>query len=141
MAALTADRDTPCSYSERTKRLAVKAATKIYAGALVAIDATGYALPAADAAGHVVQGRCTVGADNTGGANGAKYVEVDVGVFSYNVSAALLASGWASTGVSVEVQDDNTVALPGDAGTVNNIAAGKLEYIDAEGLFWFKVGI
>ena len=54
MAALTADRDTPTSYSERVKPLKVKAAANIRIGALVAVDATGYALPASDTAGQVV---------------------------------------------------------------------------------------
>lgn len=139
MAALTADRDTPQSYSQRVKPLKVKANAKIFAGALVAVDATGFALPAADAAGMVVQGRATTSVDNTGGANGAKTVVVDVGVFSYNVSAALLASGAASQGANVEVVDDNTLGTTADG--VNNIVAGKLAYIDADGLFWFEIGL
>lgn len=141
MAALTADRDTPTSYSQRVKPLGVKANAIIFAGALVAVDATGFALPAADAAGMVVMGRATTKVDNTGGANGAKIVMVDVGVFSYNAAANLAASGRASQGASVEVVDDNTLGLAGDAGTVANIVAGKLEYVDADGLFWFAIGL
>ncbi len=64
--------------------LDVKSNTKIYEGAMVALD-DGYAVSASAKSTLVVAGRCEKYVDNTGtgGTNGAKQVTVKRGVFAY----------------------------------------------------------
>lgn len=84
----------------------VKTGTTIYKGALVAVDATGYAVPAVGTAVRVV-GVAYETVANTG-ASGSVTVRVwRSGTFQFN------ASGMAVTniGAKVYVTDDNTVQL------------------------------
>ena len=63
---MTEERDTP---KREGKMIVIGVATgeKIFAGAIVARNAAGYALAAADAAGLVVVGRAEKTVDNTAG--------------------------------------------------------------------------
>jgi hypothetical protein len=83
----------------------VKAATTIFKGAIVGVDATGYAKPAAPADKRIV-GIAYEGSNNTIGANGATLVRV-----SRKGSVVLNATGitQANIGDKVYVTDDNTV--------------------------------
>ncbi|MEM1371746.1 MAG: hypothetical protein AAGG72_05905, partial [Pseudomonadota bacterium] len=74
MAALTADRNTKRRSADR-RSFAVKAAAKIYAGALVAIDANDVVSPMAAATGLKGVGCAISRADNTDGADGDIRVE------------------------------------------------------------------
>ena len=68
--SLSADRNTP--YREtRTIAVPVAANAKIYSGAQVAANATGFATPAAPGVNLSYLGRAEVFIDNTGGADGA----------------------------------------------------------------------
>jgi len=98
----------------------VKASTTIYKGALVAIDtATGYAVPASDAAGQIFVGVAVEKADNSAGSDGDKEVRVfRTGTFQFNCSGA--DQTWV--GKKVYAVDDNTVALA--AGTANTVLVG-----------------
>ncbi len=106
----------------------VAAAVKIHAGALVAVNAAGFTLPAVTTATRI-RGVALVSADNTLGAAGDAFVEIERGAF-------LLANGTAAPvtrahiGATVFVVDDNTVGSA-SAGT---IAAGKCLDVLPEGV-------
>ena len=72
--------------------------------------------------------RCTV--DNTGGANGAKSVEVDKGTFRWaNDAANPIAQ--ANVGGEAYVLDDNTVSLLGTGRSI----AGIIFQVDVTGVW------
>ncbi len=81
---LTAGRNTVEIQDGKTLILPVKANTKIFDGSLVALDATGYAVPGATADTLIAAGRAEVFVDNTGGADGAVSVKVRRGVFKFD---------------------------------------------------------
>ena len=62
----------------------VAAATVIYEGSLVALDANGYAIPAKKAAGLIAVGRAEEFIDNKSGGNGDVTVAVKRGIFIWN---------------------------------------------------------
>jgi hypothetical protein len=129
MAALTKDRNTVSAWKGRRISLKVKANAVIYKGAMVAVDATGFAVPAADTAGLKVMGVAQDSVNNTGGADGAVSVDVDKGVFLVNNNGTN-AVVQATVGSDCQVADDNTVRASGAA---NNIVAGVVDFIDATG--------
>ena len=125
MAALTADRQTPCRGIVTQSEYPVVAATKIYSGGLVALNSAGFALPAADAASHKVVGVAKKYVDNSAGANGALKVIVETGLFELNATSITQAM----VGVVMQVVDDNTFD---DVLGTNGIKAGRLvRYISA----------
>lgn len=131
MAALTADRNTAAKTLGRRISLKVKAATKIFAGSIVAVEAaTGWAVPAGDTVGHQVVGRAESQVDNSTGANGDKEVVVHKGVFKWNNGAAPVVQ--ATIGDTVMVQDDNAVRIT----STNSIPAGVADSIDVDGGVW-----
>lgn len=130
--ALTADRNTPLKYAEI---IGVPQATntKIYAGALVAANATGYATPGAVATTLTYLGRAEEASDNTGGANGAKTVLVRrKQAFKFKNHAADLVT-LAELGKTCYIVDDETVAKTN--GTSTRSAAGKVVGIDTDGVW------
>lgn len=132
--ALTADRDTP----ERAGvdfSFPVAAATKIYAGALVALNAAGDAVPGATATTLTAVGRADEQVDNTGAA-GDKVVAVRKGVFRFGNSAAGDAITKAEIGADAYIVDDETVA--GTDGTGTRSVAGKIVDVDADGV-WVEI--
>jgi len=132
--ALTADRDTP----ERDGvdfSFPVAAATKIYAGALVALNAAGDAVPGATATTLTAVGRADEQVDNTGAA-GDKVVAVRKGVFRFGNSAAGDAITKAEIGADAYIVDDETVA--GTDGTGTRSVAGKIVDVDADGV-WVEI--
>ena len=107
MAQLTADRK-----SERKQgslfALPAAASARVYAGALVTADSSGYLQPATDASGQAFMGVSKKEADNTSGANGDVTCEGYLkGVFQMN------ASGMTQADLVKEafVVDDNTIGL------------------------------
>lgn len=130
MAALAQDRSTP----RRTGRfvsLPVAAATIIYAGAMVARDAAGNAVPASDTAGLVVLGRAEAQIDNQLGAAGDLAILVRGGVYAYAHSGLTPAA----IGKPAFVSDDQTVA----ASSTNAVLAGYLVDVDDSGA-WVALG-
>jgi hypothetical protein len=109
--------------------LPVAAATMLYAGTLVAIDASGNAVPAADTAGLKVLGRCEEDVVNAGLA-GAKSVRVKRGVFRF-ANSATSAVDADDVGLPCYVEDDSTVAETGD----NSIVAGIVIEVGSEGVW------
>jgi hypothetical protein len=133
MAALTGDaqRRRKGQITEQVYQVAANAV--IYYNAIVALDASGYLVPAADTAGLDVVGIADEPANNTGGANGALEVRVYRG-------AALIATTGASKLVQADVGgdafilDDNTVVKT--AGTTNNVVGGEvLELANADAVW------
>jgi hypothetical protein len=114
----------------------VGAGVVIFNGALIALNTAGYIVPAGDVVGNVNVGRAESYVDNTGGANGAKEVIYAPGVLKLATSGAN-AVLQADVGKTVYSLDDQTVVKA--AGVTNNIAAGMLEEIDADGDVWVRV--
>jgi len=129
--ALSADRDTPHRYKERKIVLKVKDDAIIYAGALVAVDANGYAVPASDTANLIVKGRAEHAVDNTNGGDGGATVEVSTGVFLWDNDAATNDVIQADMGRPVYVKDDHTVTQA--TGAAQNVVAGIAEELDSDG--------
>lgn len=132
MVALVQDRNTEYTDGELIA-VPVLANTKIYAGALVAINAAGFAVPGAVATTLTYFGRAEAAADNTGGANGAKVVEVrrrKAFKWANHGADAIVA---ADLGKTCYIVDDQTVAKTNGGNTRS--AAGQVVKIDADGVW------
>jgi hypothetical protein len=106
------------------------AATTIYAGTMVSLNAAGNAIPAADTASTRVVGRAASTVVNAGSAGDLSIV-IERGAFKYNNSAANPVT-IASIGLPCFVVDDNTVAVA--AGPTNDIKAGIVLRVDSDGV-------
>jgi hypothetical protein len=131
MTALAKERNTKERFGEIEDH-PVKAATKIWAGSLVVIDA-GYAAPGRTATGLLVAGRAEETVDNSTGAAGDLKVRVKRGKFLWGNSAAGDLIAQANVGAVVYIVDDQTVALT--SATSTRSAAGKVVAIDAAGVW------
>jgi len=137
MAALTADRNT----ARRENRMfvdPVAAAVKIFAGAIVMLDASGNAKPGVTGVGLVARGRAEEQVDNLTGAAGAKAVKVERGVFAYKSDGTLTR---ANIGKTVYVVDDQTFAATD--GTATRSAGGTLKDLEGTGATataWVEIG-
>lgn len=129
---LTADRNTPRKDGE-TIVVPVAANKKIYAGALVAADASGYATPGATATTLTALGRAEESVDNTGGANGAKSVTVRRGVFLFKNSAGDPVTQ-AELGKTCYIVDDETVSKSNAGGNTQSVA-GKVLGVGSDGVW------
>lgn len=110
----------------------VAASTTIEAGKLVAVNAAGYAVEAADTAGLIVHGRAEEKVDNSSGSNGDKTVKVRRNkAFKYANSSGNAAT-IANIGDNLYVEDDETVST--DGGT-NSIVAGKCLGVESDGVW------
>jgi len=121
---LTKNRDTR-EIAGALVRLTVKTGATIYAGALVAVDSTGYAVPASDAAGLKVVGR----AEHQAAAG--QPVMVKRGVFLYNNKTGDKVTA-AHIGGYCYAADDETVQ--GTANT-NEVVAGIVRGVTADGVY------
>ncbi len=133
MTPLTEERDTAKREGKIIVR-GVKTGVTILAGAMVARNAAGYALPAADAAGLTVEGRAAKTVDNSDGQDGDLQVEIEQGFFLYD-SAGLTA---ADAGKDCYAADDHTVNLTGGS---NHVFAGVIGEVVSETEVWVKMGI
>jgi hypothetical protein len=130
---LSADRLT--NYREGVEiDLPVAASTKIYAGSLVMINASGYAVPGADTASCKFGGVALEQADNSTGANGAKNVRVRrTGAFEF----AATSITQAMLGDSMYLVDDQT--FDDGAGTTNDIKCGTLVKYSSATKGWIDI--
>jgi len=121
--------DTP-SRSGSSVSLPVAAATALFAGGLIALNAAGDAVPASDTASLKVIGRCAADVDNSAGAAADLDVVVERGVYRFaNSTTDTLTK--ADVGTAAIVEDDETV---GDGTTpAQGIVAGLIVAIDADG--------
>jgi hypothetical protein len=136
MSALTADRQTLRKPGENYD-YPVAAGVKIYAGALVVLNATGYAKPGVTGTGLVAVGRAEMYVDNTNGNDGDVRVSVRIGVYHWANSSAENAITIAEIGDVCYVVDDQTVAKTNGSGTRS--PAGIVDDVDATGV-WVRMG-
>lgn len=132
MAALTEDRNTHRRDGDYIY-MGVAAAKTIYAGSLVARDASGYATPGAVATTLLGQGRAEEQIDNSAGIDGALSVQVRKGVFKFGNSAAADAITIAEIGDYCYIVDDQTVAKTDGSGTRST--AGRIYQVDSDGVW------
>lgn len=132
MAALTKDRDTKMRAGDIYVH-PVKAATKIFAGSLVCLDAAGNAQPGAVATTLIAVGRAESQVDNSAGAAGDETVHVRKGTFLWGNSTSTDAITRAEIGDDCYVVDDQTVAKT--SGTSTRSIAGKIRDVDAQGVW------
>lgn len=115
MAALTDD--TPTTRREGTMfDIPVAAGGKVFLGAMVNIDANGYAKPATDTAGEKFAGISETNFDNTAGVDGADII-VGLREFVFDLAAAGMTQ--AAVGEKAYIVDDQTIGLGIDAQPVN----------------------
>ena len=127
MAALTNVRDTS-ELGGKYIALPVKGATTIYQGAIVAVDANGYAIPGKKAASLKAAGRAEETVENKGG-DGDAVIRVSRGtfVFENSTSGKITAADVLSL---CYMEDDQTVTETGTGASV----AGLVIRVDDEGV-------
>lgn len=136
MTALTADFNarTRPGGSMRVDAYPVAASTTIYKGGIVAINSSGYAVPAGDTAGHRVAGIAVKKADNASGSAGDIDVQVEslvvVRLPATSITQAMLFD-------PVYVVDDNTV--DDAAGATNEVFAGYLVEYESATAGWVLI--
>jgi hypothetical protein len=113
----------------------VAAGAVIYLGAMVCVNASGYAVPAADTSGFKFVGWAVAKVDNTGGADGAKKVIVRRASL-FRVKGSNLAQ--AQVGASMYVVDDETVGAAAEA--TNNVLVGSLAIYESATTGWVLAG-
>lgn len=131
---LGSDRNTPVRTGELL-HLPVAANAKIYAGALVALNTGGYAVPGSTTTGLKAAGRAEEQADNTGGADGARWITVRRGVFKF-ANSGTDPVGQAHVLGDCYIVDDQTVAATDGTGTRSR--AGKVLGVEADGV-WVEI--
>ncbi len=132
MSALTQDRNT----LRRDGALiepGVAANTRIYAGALVAINAAGFAVPGSTSATLHGAGTALHAVNNTDGTDGATRVRIDKRPACFGNSASDDAITLADIGQDCFIVDDQTVARTNGADTRS--IAGKVFDVDANGVW------
>jgi len=134
VTALTQDRNTPYRQGDIFTH-PVAAAARIFVGALVALDANGFAAPGSTATGLTALGVAWSRADNGGGADGDITVRVRRGVFRF-ANAGTDTIDRTHIGGTAYIVDDQTVAANDGAGTRS--AAGTIRDVDAQGV-WVEI--
>lgn len=110
-------------------------AMKIYRGAIVCLNSTGYAAKGAATSTYKTIGVSLEQVDNTDGDDGDLTVKVQEGVFKFvNLSTDLITI--AEIGQACYVLDDQTVAKTSDGGA--RPIAGKVRGVDIDGV-WVEV--
>lgn len=136
MASLSKDRDTP-KRSGDTLVLGVAEGKKIFAGALVARNAGGYATPGATSTALLGVGRAEEYVDNSGGLDGDKAINISKGVFLFRNAPEDDEITRADIGNDCYIVDDQTVAKTDGEGTRS--IAGRIFDIELAGV-WVKFG-
>jgi hypothetical protein len=149
MAALTNSRNTPeMADGGRIRVIAVEANTTVFLGSMVAIDASGYAVPASATtttanaqrivgrAERVHDGIPGANAVNNPGAAGAISIVARKGVFMFDQDGSIAA---AQLGQVCFATDDHTVTAAdraSGASVQQYAAAGEVVAIDPSGQVW-----
>lgn len=118
---LTRGRNTTEFADGRTLVLPVKGGAKIFDGALVAVDATGMAVPGSKSDKLIAAGRAEEFVDNTAGADGEVTIRVRRGVFKWNNAATGAVTAKDVLG-KCYIADDETVTSTATGASV----AGKV---------------
>lgn len=135
-AALSAARDTKAKSNLRLN-IGVKTGVTIYAGALVAVDATGYAIPASDATGLTILGRATKTVAGGSDASGTYNIDVEQGAFWYASDAGTKVK--SKIGSILYIVDDQTVSAT-NSGTYGIAAGIMLDYDAVLGQVAVQIG-
>ena len=129
MAALTNVRDTS-ELGGKYIALPVKGATTIYQGAIVAVDANGYAIPGKKAADLKAAGRAEETVENKGG-DGEAVIRVARGVFVFDNTATSANKITAAHVLKpCYMEDDHTVTALATGASV----AGTVIRVEDEGV-------
>lgn len=129
MGALIQDRNTAYRDSKIVKH-PVGANTKIYAGSIVVLNASHFAVPATTATGLRAIGRAESQVNNTGGADGDKSIQVRRGAFQYANDGSITRAHIKNT---VYLVDDQTVSATNGGGTRS--VAGECVDVDGDGVW------
>lgn len=135
MTALVADRNTP-SRDNREYSFGVAAATKLFAGSIACLNASGFLTKGAVATTLKTVGVVQETVDNTAGANAAVLGKVRRGCHKFANSASgdlIVDTDW---GASCYVVDDQTVAKTNGSSTRS--IAGIVRKVDADGV-WVEI--
>ncbi len=132
MTALAADRNTPRLEGD-VKSLLVAASIKIFAGAIVMRNASGYATKGAVSTTLIGVGRADEQVDNAAGSAGDKSIKVRPGIHRYGNSASGDLITIADIGKPAFVVDDQTVAKT-DGSAARSIA-GFIYDVDSVGVW------
>lgn len=132
MAALAADRNTPERPAVQFE-FPVAASTKIFAGAIVALNSSGLATKGAVSTTLKAVGVAEALADNSAGSASAITVKVRRGCFRFGNSTSTDAITLAEVGTDCYIVDDQTVAKTN--GSSSRSVAGKVRDVDADGVW------
>lgn len=127
--ALSANRDTPTRSLEKLA-IGVYTGSVIYAGALVAVNSSGYAVAASDAASIQVIGCAAEKVDETGKASGTDNITILMGTFRYKNGDTVTD---ANIGDICYVVDDQTVSVTNSGS--NAAIAGIVADVDSDGVW------
>ena len=136
MTAATKDRNTP-EIEGTIFSYGVKAATKLYAGTMICLDAAGKAVAGSTATTLTAVGRAQEQVDNSAGLDDALNVKVKRGIFRFSNSTAGDAIADTEIGDVCYIVDDQTVAKT-DGGSTRS-PAGIVQEVDAQGV-WVLIG-
>lgn len=142
MTALSKSRPTP-RLDGRRYRFPVAASVLIYSGALVVVNASGYAKPGVTGTGLRAIGIASLDpaegyVDNSSGADGDLNVVVYSGIYAFKNSAGVDEITTAELGQTVYIVDDQTVAKMSAANTRS--PAGTVRMIE-DGLIYVDIGM
>lgn len=127
--ALAKDRATP-NRANHDRHDPMAAAVRIYAGAIVMLDAAGNAVPGKTATGLTPRGVAREQVDNSGGIAGAESVPSVNGCHRFINDGSVTR---ADIGSTAYVVDDETVAKTDGTGTRS--ALGTIADVDATGVW------
>ena len=133
--ALTTDRNT----KRRDNQLnndPVAAATRIFGGSLVCLNASGFAVPGSTSATLKVRGRAEAHIDNRDGAAGDQRIETRRGVFAFANSAGADEITRADINGTAYIVDDQAVAKT--SATNTRSVAGVIRDVDSDGV-WVEI--
>ncbi len=135
MAVLTKDKELNMLNPGEVREFPVIASDIIYKGALVGVDATGFAEPAADTTGLAFLGIAVGKADNSSGSSGDINVEVFT-IGSFRIVGVGIVQG--DLGKVLYVVDDSSV----DDGAADNfVAVGTLEEFVSATDVWVRLHV
>jgi len=132
MTALTQDKNTPWRAGKENND-PVAAATKIFAGSILCLDANGNAVPGATSTTLTVRGRAEEYVDNSSGADGDETIQSSKGVFQFANDGTIARVDIKKTAYIV---DDQTVA--DNDGVATRSVAGTIVDVDADGV-WIEI--
>lgn len=132
---LAAGRTTKKTQDAKRRELPVVANGIIKQGGLV-VTYGGYARRGRVATTDIAVGIAQEDVDNTGGADGAKTVKVERGIWCFRNSASGDAITRSDIGATCYIADDDQVAKTN--GTNTRSAAGKVWDVDADGV-WVEI--